>query len=476
MANKIQTIKTLGQLKSENYRPKTVREEVQSNLIHKIQNSENLFEGIHGYDDTVFPQIIHALLSGHHMVFLGEKGQGKSRIMRSLTNFLDEYIPVIKGAPIPQSPFNPISIKAREILKEAGDDTPIQWMHKSERYGERLSAGLKVSDLIGDVDPSAVMTGSPLDSEGALHFGIIPRTNLGIFAVNELPDLDYLVQVALFNILEEGDIQIRGFPFRFPLDLFIVFSANPADYSRSGKIITQLKDRMGSEIRTHYPIDRKVGMTITAQEANFAKSPVPVDIPEFMQKVNEELTIQARSSKQINQKSGVSTRFSITNYEVLGASALKRALIKKELVAVARPSDFGNVFSSALGKIELDPYRDEAVTEYHILSRLIERAFEKVFSEYFDLESQEEKLSELTREILSAGQIEVSDTMASESYKEILKKVPSLFDFVRDLNLDEEPAKMASAIEFVLEGLVGLKKLGRRKSGGIQQFKAIDFY
>ena len=476
MQNKIQTIKTLGQLKSENYRPKTVREEVQSNLIYKIQNSENLFEGIHGYDDTVFPQIIHALLSGHHMVFLGEKGQGKSRIMRSLTNFLDEYIPVIKGASIPQSPFNPISVKAREILKEAGDDTPIQWMHKSERYGERLSAGLKVSDLIGDVDPSAVMTGSPLDSEGALHFGIIPRTNLGIFAVNELPDLDYLVQVALFNILEEGDIQIRGFPFRFPLDLFIVFSANPADYSRSGKIITQLKDRMGSEIRTHYPSDRKVGMTITAQEANFAKSPVPVDIPEFMQKVNEELTIQARSSKQINQKSGVSTRFSITNYEVLGASALKRALIKKEPVAVARPSDFGNVFSSALGKIELDPYRDEAVTEYHILSRLIERAFEKVFSEYFDLKSQEEKLSGLTREILSAGQIEVSDTMASESYKEILKKVPSLFDFVRDLNLDQEPAKMASAIEFVLEGLVGLKKLGRRKSGGIQQFKAIDFY
>ena len=476
MASKIHTIKTLGQLKSQNYRPKTVREEVQSNLIHKIQNSENLFEGIHGYDDTVFPQIIHALLSGHHMVFLGEKGQGKSRIMRSLTNFLDEYIPVIEGVPIPQSPFNPISFKAREILKEAGDDTPIQWIHKSERYGERLSAGLKVSDLIGDVDPSAVMTGSPLDSEGALHFGIIPRTNLGIFAVNELPDLDYLVQVALFNILEEGDIQIRGFPFRFPLDLFIVFSANPADYSRSGKIITQLKDRMGSEIRTHYPSDRKVGMTITVQEASFAKSPVPIDIPEFMQKVNEELTIQARSSKQINQKSGVSTRFSITNYEVLGASALKRALVKKESVAVARPSDFGNVFSSALGKIELDPYRDESVTEYHILSRLIERAFEKVFSEYFDLESQEEKLSELTREILSAGQIEVSDTMASESYKEILKKVPSLFDFVRDLNLDQESAKMASAIEFVLEGLVGLKKLGRRKSGGIQQFKAIDFY
>lgn len=468
--------KTLGELKDIGYTTKPVRREIQDNLISKLKKGEKLFPGIHGYDNTVLPQIIHALLSGHHIVFLGEKGQAKSRIMRAMTDFLDEYIPVIDGSPIPEDPFLPITQEARTMIEKHGSQTPIRWLRRSERYGERLSAGLKISDLIGDIDPSKIISGSPLSSEGGLHFGIIPRTNRGIFAINELPDLDYLVQVALFNIMEEGDIQIRGYPFHFPLDIIITFSANPTDYSRSGKIISQLKDRMGSEIRTHYPESRAMALEITRQESNTVQCDIPLQFPSFMEEVNEELTRQARQSRHINQKSGVSARFSIANYETLAASAMHRALLLKEEQAVVRPTDMGNIFASSLGKIELDPYRDEAITEYHLLTTLIESAFKEVFLEKFSSADYEKGMDEITVQLQSAGYLETSDFMRAEQYRELLKVIPSAFDFINALQADKDVFLMASAVEFILEGLTALKKITRRKTGQTHIFKSMDAY
>ena len=245
--------KTFKELKSSNYKEKTVQQELAMNLAEKIKNKETLFPKIHGYEDTVIPSLVNAILSGHNIVMLGEKGQAKSRIMRSLTSLLDEFIPIIKGTEIPESPFAPITAKGKKIITEQKDEAEISWLHREERYGERLAPGAKIGDIIGDLDPSRIVNGEALSSEGAIHFGLLPRMNRGIFAVNEMPDLDYLVQVSLFNILEEADIQIRGIPVRFPLDVMVCFTANPDDYSRSGKIISQLKDRIGSEIRTHYP-------------------------------------------------------------------------------------------------------------------------------------------------------------------------------------------------------------------------------
>ncbi|MDH4200139.1 MAG: magnesium chelatase, partial [Spirochaetia bacterium] len=362
------------------------------------------------------------------------------------------------------------------LIEKFGDELPISWMHRSQRYGERLSAGLKISDLIGDIDPSKLISGSPLSSEGALHFGIIPRTNRGIFAINELPDLDYLVQVALFNIMEEGDIQIRGYPFHFPLDIIISFSANPTDYSRSGKIISQLKDRMGSEIRTHYPDSRELSLNITRQEATPVNCDIPLAFPLFMEEVNEELTRQARQSRHINQKSGVSARFSIANYETLAASATRRALILKEEKAVVRPTDMGNIFASSLGKIELDPYRDEAMTEYHLLSTLIEAAFKEIFLEKFASNEHEKIMDAIAAELLSAGHIETSDFMKVENYKSLLNVIPSIFDFINILKADKDIYLMASAFEFILEGLTSLKRITRKKTGQLHIFKSMDAY
>ena len=467
--------KTLGELKEAGYIYHPVREEIQHNLIKKLQKKEELFPGIHGYENTVIPQLIHALLGGQNIVLLGERGQAKSRIMRSLTSLLDEWIPIVDGSPIPEDPFSPITIYAKKILEEKKEKTPIRWLNREERYKERISAGLKISDLIGDIDPSKVLGGSPLDTEGALFFGIIPRANRGIFGMNELPDLDYLVQVALFNLLEEKDIQIRGYPFHFPLDVLVIFTANPADYTRSGKIIPQLKDRIGSEIRTHYPLTREIALKITRQEANLPPSPIPLEFPSFMEEINEELTKQARESKYINQRVGISARFSISNYEVLASSALRRALLLNEEKAVVRPSDMGNLFASSCGKLELDPYRDEAITEYHLFQDLLQKAVGVVFREYFP-SSWDKALEKVVKEVHLAEKVEVGDELPAEKYQEILLKIPSLFDFLEELKATKDIYLSASVMEFVLEGLVSLKKLSRRRLGQISQFKAMDMY
>lgn len=472
----VEQIKTFADLKHANYFYRNIKQEMAENLANKLRNREKVFPEIHGYEDTVLPQLFHAILSGHNMVFLGEKGQAKTKIIRSLVELLDEYFPIIDDTPIPESPYRPITKLAKKILEDKRDKTPIRWLHKKERYGEKLAPGSRISDIIGDLDPSKVIEGKSLGTEESLHYGLLPRVNHGIFAVNELPDLDYLVQVALFNILEEEDIQIRGLPIRFPLDVCICFTANPAEYTRSGKIITQLKDRIGAEIRTHYPKSREVGIKIIKQEIRIPNIKPEVEVPKFLEEIIEEITIQARRHPLINQKSGVSARLSIANYETLVASARRRALLLNQERGFARMTDLSNLFSSSLGKIELDPYRDEAVTEYQVIMKLIDLSIKEIFEEYFPEKKFKMEIENLTKQVYEANTIEISDFMPSSEYSNLLKKLPSLFDFVKEYHWTENIDLLASGIEFVLEGLVSKEKISRRRLGEVISFKSVDLY
>lgn len=467
--------RTLGELLRSDYKERTVKQEMAENLSRKLRNHETIFPGIHGYEETVIPQMIHAILSGHNMVLLGEKGQAKTRLMRSLVHLLDEEIPILLTE-IPESPFYPITAKGKKILAEYGEDTPIHWLHREERYGERLAPGAKIADIIGDIDPSKIVTGEPLSSEGAVFFGLLPRMNRGIFAINELPDLDYLVQVSLFNILEEADIQIRGIPVRFPLDVVVCFTANPEDYSRSGKIISQLKDRIGSEIRTHYPKSRSVGLAITRQEVHLPISEPPVIVPPFVEEIIEEITIQARQGHLVNHKSGVSARLSITNYEIAVSSARKRALMNNENVGLVRLTDLGNIFASSSGKIELDPYRDETLTEYQVMLKLLDSATKVIFEEYFPTKVYKESFERIASQIYKIGKLEISDQMPVSEYKQIVQKVPALWDLLTEKGFDKDDLLYICGIEFILEGLTTQQKLSRRRHGEIVSFKTLDMY
>jgi len=474
--NELSLIKTLKDLKESGYQYRSIKEEMAQNLANKLYNNQPVFPEIHGYEDTVLPQLYHAILAGHNIVLLGEKGQAKTKIMRSLIHLLDEYFPVIDGTPIPESPFRPITKQAKKILQEKRENTPIRWIHREERYGEKLAPGSRIADIIGDLDPAKVIEGSSLGSEDALHYGLLPRMNHGIFAINELPDLDYLVQVAMFNILEEEDIQIRGLPVRLSLDVFICFTANPSEYTRSGKIITQLKDRIGAEIRTHYPKTREIGLKITKQEIRIPAIKPEVIVPKFIEEIIEEITIQARRHPLVNQKSGVSARLSIANYETIVASTRRRALQLKQPVTYARMTDLGNIFSSSLGKIELDPYRDEAITEYQVILKLIDLAIKEIFEEYFPEKKYSQEFENITKQVYQANVIEISDTMPTSEYKKILKIVPSLFDLLKDQNWDKNDELFASGIEFILEGLTTKEKISRRRLGEIVSFKSVDLY
>ena len=467
--------KTLGELKKSGYIERPIKVEMAENLVQRLKNKEHIFSGIHGYEETVIPQLVYAILAGHNIVLLGEKGQAKSRIMRGLVDFLDPYIPVIDDTEIPESPFMPITARGRKLIAEKGDNTPIRWLSREERYGERLAPGAKIADIIGDLDPSKIIHGEALSSEGAIHFGMLPRMNRGIFAVNEIPDLDYLVQVSLFNIMEEADVQIRGLPIRFPLDLFICFTANPDDYSRSGKIITQLKDRIGAEIRTHYPKSRKTGLDIIRQEVKLPVSVPEVVIPPYIEQIIEEITHQARVSHLVNQKSGVSARLSIANYETAVSSARARALLAGEGKGVVRMTDLGNLFTSSSGKIELDPYRDETITEYQVIMKLIDQAIRVIFEEYYPFKKNEHIFDAVASQVFSAGKLEISDRMPPAEYKNILKKIPAIWDLLHDKGLDQDDS-IASAVEFILEGLTVSQKLSRRRLGEISSFKSVDLY
>jgi magnesium chelatase subunit I len=463
--------KTLSELIASGWRSRSVKEEMRENFLRSLESSEELYPGIIGYQDTVLPELNIALLAGHDLLFLGEKGQAKSRLMRTLVRFLDEYVPYldIPEVPVHEDPVRPITQQAKEFLKtHSPEETPIAWWHRQDRYVERLAPGTKFADIIGEIDPSKLTGGVSMSSESALHFGLIPRMHRGIFAMNELPELDELVQVGLFNILEERDVQIRGYPVRFDLDIFILFSANPSTYNRSGKVIPQLKDRIGSLIQTHYPKDREQGIEILLQEAGTdLGGKYPVQIPYFMMEIIEEITSQARASKYVDQASGVSARFSLANFRTMIASARHRAVILKEPLAVPRISDLGHLATSSLGKLELDLMGSHQMSERKVLDALIASAIKVVFEKYV----QEYGLAQIS-EIFSKGvRIEVGDLLPSEAYAERLKHVPPVWDTAFEVNASEHPAIRASCVEFVLSGLYAMDKISRASKHGKVQYE-----
>jgi magnesium chelatase subunit I len=457
---------TLGELRNSGWQSRSVKQELAANFLAALARGDELFPGMVGYDSTVIPEINLALIAGHDMLFLGEKGQGKSRLMRSLVRFLDPELPylAIPGSPVHEDPYRPITTAGKRIVAEhAEDDIPIAWWPRKERYAERLAPGTKFADVIGEIDPAKLASGVSMSTEEALHFGLIPRMHRGLFAMNELPELDELVQVGLFNILEERDVQIRGYPVQFDLDIAILFSANPSTYNRSGKVIPQLKDRIGSVIHTHYPRERDLGIRILEQESEIdLGGEWPVVVPYFMQQLIEEITVRARKSKYIDQQSGVSARFSIANYRTMIASARQRSVVLGEKPAVPRISDLGHLYSSSLGKLELDLMGSHQMSERQVLDAVVAEAIRTVFQEYVE----EHGLAEIG-EIFGKGvKIEVGDMLPSSHYAERLKRVPPVWDKAFEVNASGEPAVRASCVEFVLAGLYSLERISRAQQHG----------
>ncbi|MFH5833651.1 sigma 54-interacting transcriptional regulator [Halalkalibaculum sp. DA3122] len=433
-------VSTLGELKESGWESVSVKEEIRRNLIAKIKEGETLFPGIIGYEKSVIPQIQHALMAKHDLILLGLRGQAKTRILRMLVNFLDEYMPIVKGSEINDDPFNPVSKYARERIEVEGDATPIAWVHRSNRYGEKLATpDTTVADLIGDIDPIKAATKKlTLADENVINFGLIPRTNRGIFAINELSDLQPRIQVALLNIMQERDIQIRGFNVRIPLDVGMVFSANPEDYTSRGNIITPLKDRIDSQVLTHYPRELETGMKITEQEAWRSRNGnVAVQIPEIIKEILEQVAFEARESEYIDQKSGVSTRMTITAMEQLVSSAERRALINGETQTQARITDLYHIVPALTGKMEL-VYEGEQEGAINVAKHIIGKAIKKTFARHFPDPQQQKKKDEdeknVYKQILdwfaSGNELELADDLRAEKYEEALKGVDGLPEFI----------------------------------------------
>lgn len=454
--------RTIGELKSSGYRPVSVKEEMRRNLIGMIKKKKEIFPGIIGYDDTVTPQLENAIISGQDVIFLGERGQAKSRIMRALVYLLDEEIPVIKGCEINDNPFAPICKRCRDKLAEEGDATEITWLPREERYGEKLATpDIAIADLVGDVDPIKVAEGKYLSDELAIHYGLIPRTNRGVFCINELPDLAERLQVGLFNLMEERDIQIRGYRIRLPLDMFIVASANPEDYTNRGRIITPLKDRFGAQVRTHYPATIKDEVAIMEMEKRqFSGDDIESYTPEYMKEIVAEITHLGRKSPDINQRSGVSVRISIGNYETIVSNAIRRAVTLGEKLAVPRISDLPYVYASTGSKIELEGF--EETRESKIIDDLTKKAVQNVFNRYYKLAD----LETLVDQFIEGFSVEVSDIMKAKSYIRNVKEVLGLAEAISMITDSERPEAVASAAEFVLEGLHVNKRLNKTKSEG----------
>jgi magnesium chelatase subunit I len=458
--------RTLQQLRDSGWVSKPVKRELHDNFLRMLAAGDELFPGIVGYDDTVIPEINLALLAGHDMLFLGEKGQGKTRLMRGVVRFLDEEIPYLDlpAAPFHEDPYHPLSsVGRRFVAAHDAAETPIAWWRREDRYAERLAPGTKFADIIGEIDPAKLAGGQSMSAEEALHFGLIPRMHRGLFAVNELPELDELVQVGLFNILEERDVQIRGYPIRFDLDVVLLFSANPATFNRSGKVIPQLKDRIGSVMHTHYPRSRELGIQIMEQEAGMdLGGDYPVVVPYFMREIVEEITIQARQSKYVDQQSGVSARFSIANYRTMVASARQRAVLLKEQPAVPRISDLGRIYSSSLGKLELDLMGSHQMSERQVLDAAMAAAIRVVFEQYVD----QHGLAEISEIFRKGVKIEVGDLLPSSYYAERLHRVPPVWDKAFEVNASADAAVRASCVEFVLAGLHSMDLISRAQHHG----------
>lgn len=456
---------TVGQLRAAGWKSRTVKAEMRDNLIRALREKQDLFPGIVGYDDTVVPEVVNAILAGHDMLFLGEKGQAKSKIMRTLVRFLDPLTPYldIPGGPVHEDPYHPITRAGKAMVAEQGDAAPIAWWKREDRYAERLAPGTKFADIIGEIDPAKLLSGTSMGAEEALSFGLIPRLHRGIFAMNELPDLDDLVQVGLFNILEERDVQIRGYPIKFDIDVLVLFSANPSTYNRSGKVIPQLKDRIGTTIQTHYPRSRDLGIEIMEAQAGIdTGGEFPVIIPRFMKEVVEQMSIAARKSRYIDQASGVSARFSIANYRTMVANARRRAIALGETPAVPRISDLAHFHASALGKLELDLMGAHQMSEKQSLDAIMAEAIKTVFEEYVSKHG----LTEAAQVFAQGVKIEVGDMLPSSHYESIIKRVPKVWEKAFELNPAESPAVRASCAEFVLAGLWASDAISRAERHG----------
>jgi magnesium chelatase subunit I len=458
---------TLGQLKQQGYRSVSVKDELRNNLIKKLKTSERLFPGIVGYDETVVPQLINAILSKHNVILLGLRGQAKSRIIRQLAELLDEKLPIIAGSEINDDPFRPISAFGRQTIELHGDETKIDWIGRDARFVEKLATpDVTIADIIGDVDPiKAAKGGHLLSDELTIHYGLLPRANRGIFAINELPDLAGKIQVGLFNIMQEGDVQIKGYPVRLPLDIALIFSANPEDYTARGKIITPLKDRIGAEITTHYPSQLQTAVEITRQEAWITRDGLPdrMHIPDFIREVVEQIAFEARDDNRVDKQSGVSQRMPITVMETVVSNAERRALITGETHIVPRISDIYAAVPSITGKMELE-YEGEQIGGNRIAKDLIKRAAGEIFEGYF-------VGIDFTRTVQwfdQGNNLRLADTAGADECLNLLDAVPELiesslipFDFKRD-----DVWLVVPACEFVLEGLYAQNKISRNEEGG----------
>jgi magnesium chelatase subunit I len=464
--------KTLGELRASGYQMTPVKREMRRNLLGKLRRKETLFPGIIGYDESVIPQVVNAVLSGHDLLFLGLRGQGKTRMLRMLVGLLDDTIPIVAGSEINDDPLAPLSKYARDLVAEKGDACPIDWIGRERRYHEKLATpDVTIADLLGEVDLIKHAEGRHLSSEDVMHFGLIPRTNRGIFCMNELPDLSPKIQVGLFNVLEERDVQIRGFTVRLALDVCMVFSANPEDYTNRGRIVTPLKDRIGSVVRTHYPLTRELGIQITDANAWSERDDGPrIVVPLFLKEIVEETSRLARKSPHVNQASGVSVRMSIANSENLTSNAERRALALGESEAVARVSDLVGLVGSSRGKIELQ-MTEETGEEDKLLGRIIEEAVKTIFDQHFD----PKQFRNIVEYFESGNTIEVGDKVPAA---QMLKRIEGVREFRKQVEraageLDAKlaatqlrPQLEASIAEFILEGLYTHNRLNKKQKSG----------
>ncbi len=452
---------TLGALMASGWKSKTVSQELRANATAKIASGDPIVTGVMGYDQSVIPQLETAILAGHDVILLGERGQAKTRLIRSMVDLLDEWIPVISGSEINDDPANPVSRYALNLIAEHGDDTPIAWLHREDRYGEKLATpDTSIADLIGEVDPIKVAEGRYLSDELTVHYGMVPRVNRGIFAINELPDLAERIQVGLLNVLEERDIQIRGHRIRLPLDIVLVASANPEDYTNRGRIITPLKDRFGAQIRTHYPREVGLEVDIIRQEANLDRTNYDIRIPAFMEEIVAEFSQLARRSTAINQRSGVSVRLTVANFESVVANAIRRSLRTGDKVVVPRISDLAAMVPSTQGKIEIEALEDGREDE--LVAQLAAMATLQVFRRRVVLEESAELVDSITEDVV----IHAGDDLAAEAYLAVLADLPAFEPPTRSIAGEEAtPEEMAAALEFLLEGLHLTKRLNKDAAG-----------
>ena len=457
----ISSLRTIDDLRSSGYVVKPVREEIRDNLIQRIRAEEIVFPGIIGFEDSVIPQLENAILAGQDVILLGERGQAKSRLIRSMVNLLDEFIPKVSGCEINDSPYEPICQACRQRVAEEGDSTPIEWVPREERYSEKLATpDISIADLIGEIDPIKVAEGHYLSDELVIHYGLVPRTNRGIFCINELPDLAERIQVGLFNLMEERDVQIKGYRIRLPLDVYVVSTANPEDYTNRGRIVTPLKDRYGSQIHTHYPRDPRDEIAIMDQERNRFPDEERLVVPGYMKRIIAEITAQARLSSEINQRSGVSVRVSIANFETALSNAVRRSIINGEEWACPRVSDLSYIVASFAGKIELETF--EEGRESRVTDDLTRRAVLRVFGALFDLDELEDVITAFD---LGGVALTGSEIPAAQ-YPEMVASIEGMTGAVTKLaEGDRRPEVVAAAAEFILEGLHLSRRLNCDRSG-----------